>query len=178
MHFTLTFSFCYFSFYLFSCCSIHYLLSSLLSFPLYLLHFRFLFFQFHFCYVWMCVYGRIWYFLHLFFSLLPFIYTFYLFGGKSITWLCVSVRVCTSFFSSFISFRFCLLILLLILLRCFYSLFFAFFFFSSFFLVLFFCYLILESAILWFISISSPKPDEMREWKEVCVVWCERLICV
>lgn len=67
MHFTLTFSFCYFSFYLFSCCSIHYLLSSLLSFPLYLLHFRFLFFQFHFCYVWMCVYGRIWYFLYLFF---------------------------------------------------------------------------------------------------------------
>lgn len=77
MHFTLTFSFCYFSFYLFSCCSIHYLLSSLLSFPLYLLHFRFLFFQFHFCYVWICVYMVVFGIFFIFFF--PFSLSFILF---------------------------------------------------------------------------------------------------
>ena len=140
MHFTLTFSFCYFNFYLFSCCSIYYLLSSLLSFPFYSPHslftFVFVFRFFNFLIFVMYGYVYIWSYLVFslsFFSLLPFVYTFYLFGGKSITWLCVSVRVCTSFFPSFISFCFCLLVLLFILLRCFYSLFFAFFSFRPFF---------------------------------------------
>ena len=126
--------------------TIFYLLYCL--FPSTFFTFVFCFFNFIFVmYGYVCIWSYLVFSLS-FFSLLPLVYTFYLFGGKSITWLCVSVRVCTSFFSSFISFRFCLLILLLILLRCFYSLFFAFFFFSSFFLVLFFCYLILEFAIL------------------------------
>lgn len=94
MHFTLTFSFCYFSFYLFSCCSIHYLLSSLLSFPLYLLHFRFSFFQFHFCYVWICVYMVVFGIFFIFFFPSPFrLYFLSLWWKKHYLAVCVRARL-------------------------------------------------------------------------------------